>query len=162
MKTIFALFGILFLIVIIAVYFKFSSVKNVNFFSLSGIGIKKNPTLTVNNHTVTLLLAQTPKEQQMGLSGKQSLQQNEGMLFLFNRSDYYAFWMNHMQFPIDMIFIQGKKIVTIFANVPYPTFPTNNLPIFKPEEPSDKVLEVNAGFSKKNNVKKGDEVKIDL
>ena len=45
-----------------------------------------------------------------GLSERQSLAEDKGMLFLFEKPDHYAFWMKGMEFPLDIIFINGDKI----------------------------------------------------
>ncbi len=35
------------------------------------------------------------------------------MLFLFDKPDYYPFWMKGMKFPLDILFIRGSTIVSI-------------------------------------------------
>lgn len=152
MKIIFALLGLLLLIVIA---FTFSQ----NFFknSLSLFGTK--PTVTINKAIFTLDIAKTPTQKQIGLSEKTSISSTYGMLFPFEKPDSYAFWMRDMKFPIDIIFIRDNKIVTIYDNVPVPADPNStNLPLYQPEEPADKVLEIQAGTAKKYNFKKGDQV----
>ncbi len=91
-----------------------------------------------------------------GLSGHAPLGYNEGMLFLFGEPGNYGFWMKNMNFPIDIIWIEGDKITTIAPNVQLDTYPSS----FYPDLPSDKVLEVNAGTSQDLGVKVGDEVKL--
>jgi uncharacterized membrane protein (UPF0127 family) len=82
------------------------------------------------------------------------------MLFLFKRTDNYSFWMKDMRFPIDIIFIGGDKVVTIFQNVP--VSPNNNLPVYTTKTKADKVLEINAGLAEKYNIRIGTEVRISL
>jgi uncharacterized protein len=84
------------------------------------------------------------------------------MLFVFDKADYYSFWMKNMKFPIDIIFIRGDKIVSISKNAVAPKSADASLPIYKPEAPVDKVLEINSGLSDKHNIKKGDKVEIKL
>ncbi len=38
-------------------------------------------------------LATTIADQELGLSGRTGLEEDEGMLFVFNKPDKYAFWM---------------------------------------------------------------------
>ena len=113
-------------------------------------------TVAIGKQTYKTTIATSDKDKQIGLSGKTTLSQDEGMLFSFEKPDYYAFWMKEMKFPIDIIFIKDSKIVTIFPSVPVPTSKDENPPVYKPEEPADAVLEINAGLSQKNNFKKGD------
>jgi uncharacterized protein len=120
------------------------------------------PIISIRGINFRLLLAKTPEEQQKGLGFRDSLPQDEGMLFLFDHPDYQAFWMKGMRFPLDIIYIRDNKIVTIFQKMPNP--PTENaaVEILKPSEPADTVLEINSGLSAKYDFEVGDEVKISL
>ena len=40
-----------------------------------------------------------------GLSGRDNLADDEGMFFVFEKSDIYPFWMKDMKFAIDIIWI---------------------------------------------------------
>ena len=121
----------------------------------------KTPTATIKNHAFKLLLAKTAEEKEIGLSKQKSLPANKGMLFIFDQPDYYSFWAKKMQFPIDIIFISGNLIVSISPDVHPPKNESEDLPIIRPKEPSDLVLEINAGLSKKYKFNVGDAVKID-
>ncbi len=155
MKIILALFGLL-LVIIAGIAFVQTNPKNISlsFFT-------KTATAIINNHTFTLLVAKSPKEKEIGLSEKTTLPQDTGMLFSFGQSDYYSFWMKNMKIPIDIIYINKNKIVTIYENLQPPKSKEESLPILKPNEPSDTVLEINAGLSQKYSFKKGDAVKIE-
>ncbi len=120
----------------------------------------KGPTVTIKDKTFNLLVAKSENDRQIGLSKHKRLPQDSGMVFLFDRPDLYTFWMKDMKFPIDIIFIRGNKIVTIYPDLEPPKPNDNNLPVLSPKTRSDKVLEINAGLSKKYNFKNGDEVKI--
>lgn len=118
---------------------------------------QKNAKALINNNSFELTVVRTPKEMEIGLSETDSLPQNKGMLFVFKNPDYYSFWMKNMKISIDIIYINKDKIVTIFSNVKPPQ-PNESPIIYRPDEPSDKVLEINAGLSEKYNFKKGDNV----
>ncbi len=118
--------------------------------------------VTIDNHTFLVETATTSAQQQQGLSGRLSLPQNQGMLFIFKTPDRYAFWMKNMQFPLDMIFINNNKIVTILQNIPKPTNSKTTLPIYTPNSSANQVLEINAGLSKQYHFKNGDTVKVNL
>ena len=90
-----------------------------------------------------------------GLSGRESLRENEGMLFIFEESGLYGFWMKDMNFSIDILWISdGKEIVEIAENVAPDTFPE----IFYPKELAQYVLETQAGFVEKNDIQLKDKV----
>lgn len=120
----------------------------------------RNPTVTINKHTFNLYVAKNPKDKKIGLSKYSSIPQNFGMIFLFDKPDFYSFWMKDMKFPIDIIFIGGGKIVTIHKDIKPPASPNENPPIYNSSEPADTVLEINAGLSEKYGFKNGEDVKI--
>ncbi|MGA2968058.1 MAG: DUF192 domain-containing protein [Candidatus Levyibacteriota bacterium] len=120
----------------------------------------KAPSAQINGHVFSLYLAETSQEQEIGLAKYKSIAKDQGMIFLFNKSDYYSFWMKDMKFPIDIIFISGNKVVDVFQKVP--VSPNENLPVYTTRTKADKVLEINAGLTKKYGIKIGSNVKINL
>jgi uncharacterized membrane protein (UPF0127 family) len=150
MNKIIIAIGIIFAIVIAFILIQFNPfTKNTR---------KNVPTVTVKNQTFSVTVANTEEERQQGLSGTQSLPLTEGKLFLFDSPDTYAFWMKGMKFPLDIIFINDSKIVSIAQNLPPAT--TDNPPTYQPTGPSNAALEINAGLAKKYNFKPGDKVVI--
>lgn len=98
-------------------------------------------------------VADTPFLQEKGLSGRENLNENEGMLFVFNFLDKHGFWMKDMNFPIDIIWLDEEmKIVWIEKNVAPLSYPK----IFSPKSDAKYVLEVVSGFSQKSNLQTGD------
>lgn len=119
---------------------------------------RRSTKVTIEGQTFSVKVAKTDKDKQIGLSETKRLSINKGMLFVFETSDYYSFWMKNMKFPIDIIYINGDKVTYVVNSAPVPT--DNNLSIYQPSEKSDKVLEINSGLSKKYNIKVGSPVKI--
>ena len=130
--------------------------------TIIGVISLKTPTATINNYTFKLEIAKTQQQKEIGLSKKKALEKNAGMLFRFEKTGYYPFWMKNMQFPIDIIFIKNNRIVTIHKDVKPPKGLNENLSIYNSSEPADTVLEINAGLSEKYNFKEGNEVKLSL
>lgn len=120
----------------------------------------RHKTATIDGHTFFIETAVTEKEQQVGLAKYSSLAQNNAMYFPFDHPGFFAFWMKDMHFPIDILFLKDKKIVTIFDTVPNPTKDQINLPTYQPSVPANGVLEINAGLSKKYGFHTGDSVEI--
>lgn len=117
--------------------------------------------MKVGNTSVFVEIANTDFLRQQGLSGRGSLNENSGMLFVFPKSSLPAFWMKGMKFPLDFIWIANSKVVQINKNVePEPGKTDNELSLYRPEIPIDYVLEVNAGFSDKNSIHVGDKVTL--
>jgi len=78
-----------------------------------------------------------------GLSGRAQLREGHGMLFPYARPDRYGFWMQGMRFDIDIVWIRGGRVVDITHRAPHRVAPP--LPVYRPREPADLVLEVPAG-----------------
>lgn len=92
--------------------------------------------------------------QAKGLSGRESLPEKNGMLFVFSGLAKRGFWMPDMHFSLDMVWIKGDKIAGMTENVPPSGFGEPD--IYYPPEDVDKVLEINAGSAKKFGLKIGD------
>ena len=95
--------------------------------------------------TLTVRLAISLTAQEKGLSGIPSLPEDEGMLFVFSREDYWTFWMNNMSFPLDIIWFNSNHQVVWTEPDLRPCSPSSCLDI-TPSVASMYVLEVNAGF----------------
>ena len=115
------------------------------------------PKLSINGHTFTYEIAITPAQLSKGLGGHTPLAADHGMLFVFDRKEQFQFWMKDMTFPLDMIWIDDTKVVDISKNVPVPVT-GQQLPIFSPKAPVNRVFEVNAGTADKLGLKEGDTV----
>jgi len=99
-----------------------------------------------------------------GLSGRENLPENNGMLFVFDSRAYHSIWMKDMKFPIDIIWIGDSKVVDLAEGTPVPEKNTADsvLPLYRPGAPAEFVLEVNAGFVKKHNIQIGDSVGLNF
>lgn len=112
-----------------------------------------------NKKCINVEVMKTPEQRQLGLMFREDLEEENGMLFIFEEPKELAFWMMNVNFPIDIVFInENRKIVSISKNA---------TPCF--EEPCERyysksdamyVVEVIAGFSDKYELKNGDEVVI--
>lgn len=104
-------------------------------------------------------IADTPIKQMRGLSKMEKIDNDKGMLFIFNTNKKRTFWMKNMNFPIDIIWINGNKIIKISKDIQPPNV-VGKILTSKSDNPVDKVLEINAGLSDKLNIRIGDKVDI--
>jgi hypothetical protein len=119
--------------------------------------------VVIGNSHFKVEIADTPTSRAQGLSGRPSLAEDSGMLFLFDDTANHGFWMKDMNFAIDIIWIKGDKIVGFRENAePEPGKSVSGLEIYYPPEPVDKVLEINAGLAGKYNFHVGDAIKIEI
>lgn len=113
--------------------------------------------IKINNFQVDAEIADTIKKRAEGLSGKNSLSEEQGMLFIFSKPGKYSFWMKDMDFPIDIIWInKDLEIVEIKKNIAPDSFPKS----FFSSKLSQYVLELKSGTTEKYNIKEGDKVVI--
>ncbi len=121
-------------------------------------------TVVIDGATFHVELARTTTEEARGLSFRPSLGEDEGMLFFFDKHpSIQSFWMKDMQFPIDIIWIGGGKVLGFSENAaPQPGTPLWGLKIYNSPDGTDRVLEVNAGTVAKYHIKEGDAVEMDI
>lgn len=115
------------------------------------------PKLRINNHIFTYEIAITDEKRQKGLSGRKSLPQNHGMLFVFQDKGYHPFWMKGMKFPLDFIWIDDNTVVDLTENVPPPKEGEEPAHVV-PKALVNRVFEVRAGTIKDLNIQIGDRV----
>ncbi len=116
--------------------------------------------VTINNKEIKVEVAKTNEERAKGLSGRDSLEADSGMLFIFNNQKP-IFWMKDTKVALDIIWINDLKIVGINKDVqPEPGVSEDKLKKYPAPEEIDLVLEVSAGYSDKNNIKVGDNVEL--
>lgn len=157
MKNLLIIIGLLLLLGVVFYFTQNALTGN----SFQPFGVGKSAKAVIKDQTFTLTVADTQKEQEIGLSEKKSLAKNNGMLFPYKTKSTPTFWMRNMDFPIDIIFISDGKIVTLYKNVK-PQASNQNLQLYKPSQPVDNVIEINAGLSDQYGFKEGDVVKITL
>jgi len=109
----------------------------------------------INETVLKVEVASSNNERAKGLSGRESLSADTGMLFVFNNSGKYSFWMKDMNFPIDIIWIdENSKIVFVEKDAKPESYPT----LLGGLVDAKYVLETVSGFASKNNIKIGDTV----
>lgn len=111
--------------------------------------------LTIRGVRLTVELAETPADQQKGLSGRDSMPADRGMLFIFQSESMWGFWMKDMRFSLDIIwFDSNRSAVYIEQNLP--PCVEEPCPVYTPAASALYVLEVNAGFVQAHGISLGD------
>lgn len=112
--------------------------------------------VTIGATTVAVEVANTDAARSLGLSGRTSLAEGSGMLFIFDTPGNYGFWMKDMNFPIDILFIDASGgIVSIAADASPAGYHQDPPQVFYPAAPAKYVLEVPAGFAARHGIKAG-------
>lgn len=95
------------------------------------------------NQTIELEVARSASERAIGLMGRDSLPKNRGMLFVVEPPRNVRIWMQGMKIPLDIVFLQGRVIKAISANVP--PCKVQECPYYEAGVEVDSILEINAG-----------------
>src|SRR5215204_3872885 len=103
--------------------------------------------VTVNNFDLTVYLAINNE-----------LEENEGMLFVYQLPAKYTFSMRGMKFPIDIIWLDNARKVIHIEHSLDPCPSDIDCPKFIPSAAALYVLETIAGFSNRHNVKIGTQI----
>lgn len=110
----------------------------------------------INGNKISLEVADNDYLREKGLMYRNSIGENQGMIFIFDRQDYVNFWMKNVKFPLDILFISGDKIAKIYnmADVcrkdPCPFYPSKSKVSY--------TIELKGGFCRKNKIKTGQKV----
>jgi len=133
--------------------------------SLAGVSIaacRPQPRVTISTQqgrqlTFTVEVADTPSERELGLQFRRELAPDHGMLFIFPSEREQSFWMKNTPIALDMIFInKDQKIVGIVEEtVPFSLDPR------RVSAPSQFVLEINGGVSRRYTIQPGDTVRFE-
>lgn len=103
---------------------------------------------------IDIEIADDAYQTETGLMYRNSMSENQGMLFIFEDELYRSFYMKNTEFSLDIIFINSKKeIVNVHENAE----PLNKSSLSS-TAPVQYVLEVNAGLSKVWGLKAGDKI----
>ena len=111
--------------------------------------------LKVNSTVIDIEIAKTSQEKAKGLCCRDSLGENNGMLFVYDKPGFYSFWMKDTKIPLDIYWINSdKRIIHIEENVLPASYPK----AYVSKQMAQYVLETNAGFTKKYDIAVGDTV----
>ncbi|MBI4068550.1 DUF192 domain-containing protein [Candidatus Kaiserbacteria bacterium] len=126
-------------------------------FNADNPNVYASSTIQLKDTVVRVEIADTPEERAMGLSGREGLAPDEGLLFVFEEDGLHAFWMKDMRFAIDIVWVSSDgAIVHIEENVTPETYPA----AFAPRREARYVVELSAGYVAEHEVRVGDIVRL--
>jgi len=154
--------GISFTVIVIALVIIFMPKKTATDTSALPMApmFKKQGECTITNQndkpmvSVDIEIADDDSKREVGMMGRPTMEERQGMLFVFEEEQMASFWMKNCILPLDMIFINKLgEIVTICKN----TTPFSEQ-AYSATAMTLLVLEVNAGFTDKYGIKEGDRI----
>ena len=125
--------------------------------------IPAGPAVTIGDTAFEAEVAHTPALRSRGLSGRDGLAPQTGMLFVYEGGKAGSFWMKGMRFALDFVWISSDcEVVGLTVDVPPPSSNTgdSDLPKHRSPAPAAYVFEVNAGEVAAYSIAVGDSVRF--
>lgn len=114
-----------------------------------------NCNLELRQGCITLETAQTSAQRAKGLSGRDSLRNDQGMVFIFERPQKACFWMKDTNFDLDIIWLNDQKQITQIR----PQVSPDDYPEIYCAGPNTKyVIELPAGATARNQLVVGQQI----
>ncbi|TAH18559.1 MAG: DUF192 domain-containing protein [Cytophagales bacterium] len=105
---------------------------------------------------IQIEIADNEGERQQGLMYRTAMEEGQGMLFIFPNSEPQSFWMKNTLISLDLLFVDENKEIVTIQKYAQPKS-ESSIPSSKPAK---YVVEVNAGFCDRYQIKEGDVVKF--
>lgn len=127
---------------------------------LSAFSCKKDDTLQtqilrINQWEITVETADTQATQEKGLMGRESLDEDRGMLFVYDRDSRKSFWMKNTKIPLSIAYIAADGTIReIYDMEPLSTRTVDSRYSVR------YALEVNLGAFQRHGIKTGDKVEF--
>jgi uncharacterized protein len=113
-----------------------------------------------DGYVVQVEVAANDDTRAQGLMYRDRVREGSGMLFFFNTSEIYPFWMKNTIIPLDMIWIaEDQKVVDVKAGVP--PCQADPCPSYPPSGKARYVLELGSGVAAQHRVTPGSQLRIE-
>lgn len=107
---------------------------------------------------VTVEVAEASEQHELGLSGRDSLPEDWGMVFVFFEEREAGFWMKDTTIPLSIAYFDAEgTILRIMDMEPCESDPC---PRYEPGEPYMGALEVNQGSFEEWDIDEGDKIRL--
>ena len=107
--------------------------------------------IKVGERTVSMQVAVKPDEMQKGLMYRQSMGEDEGMVFVFAKPQRMSFWMRNTEIPLDIGYFDAQGVLKEI----HPLYPRDENAVQSRSQALQFCLEMNQGWYARNGVKPG-------
>ncbi len=119
---------------------------------------RNDKTVVISKQALKAEVVTTKKEQSTGLSNRPCIEQDQVMMFVFEKPGQWAIWMKDMKFPIDVLWADANgNIVGVERNVQPSTYPDS---FTNKEKNAVYVIEMKANRSSELGIGLGTKVQI--
>mgnify|MGYP002361799096 FL=1 len=117
--------------------------------------------IQIGSKKITVDLAVTPAQHEKGLMYRETLDKDQGMLFIFNKEQVLNFWMKNTYVDLSIAYINSKmKIIDIQEMKATTTLEVAEPPTYPSKKPAMYALEMPKGWFKASNIKVGQQLKL--
>ncbi len=118
-------------------------------------GDLRDATITINGIEVVVEIADCDQSRAQGLMQRVTLDEDRGMLFVFEESATRSFWMKETYIPLSIAYLdEGGSITNIEDMAPL------DLSSVRSTVPARYALEMNEGWFERNGVRAGDQIDL--
>ncbi len=110
--------------------------------------------LFIKTTKIEVEIVETEEKRMLGLMYRSALAQNQGMLFIFDHSGIYPFYMKNTKIPLSIAFIDSNGIILDIQQMT----PFDEQTEHYPNKPFLYALETNQGWFLEKRIKVGDTV----
>lgn len=131
---------------------------------LQGLAIAADPStstkppsfkkIIVGKTPLRVEVADTLEKQERGLMFRQSMPENEGMLFVYKEPQEMSFWMRNTFLPLDIVFVGADGII---LNI-HQARPLDESVLYPSAGSAKYVIETNQGWFSRHGIRPGDRV----
>ncbi len=106
---------------------------------------------SLGDKAIRLEVANNPSTRAIGLMHRTELSEDQGMLFVFPKSEQLSFWMKNTLIPLSLGYFDSDLLLLEM----YDMKPNQTSEVYNSQKPAKYALEVNLGWFKKNKIEKG-------
>ncbi len=126
---------------------------SVTVFGQQEISFKKKK-LKIANKTLIVEVADNLEKSARGLMYRKNLNENEGMLFIFDSEEPRSFWMKNTFIPLDIGYFNAQReLIDIQTMEPATSEMQTNIPTYPSKGPAQYALEVQKGWFEKHKIR---------
>jgi uncharacterized membrane protein (UPF0127 family) len=108
----------------------------------------------------SLEIANDESSRGRGYMYREQISENEGMLFVFEKTGTHPFWMKNCKVALDIIWLDEDFRVVEIAHDSPPCPPDSDCPSIRPMGVARYVLEVAAGVARREGLSRGDRLSV--
>lgn len=122
---------------------------------INGDDVKNLTKVSLGSKIITVEVASSDEDRSRGLQSREILDEDSGMLFVFEKPGILSFWMENTYIPLSIAYLdENLKILEIHDMDPLSKESIRSSKLAK------YALEVNRGWFKSNNIKAGQNIQL--